>query len=192
MRLNNLKPAAGSKSARHRVGRGIGSGWGKTAGRGHKGQKSRAGGFHKVGFEGGQMPLYRRLPKRGFTSLARRYVETVRLGDLQRLGVDEIDLAVLKQAGIVSALALDARIVKTGELSRKVSVRGIGATSGAKAAIEAAGGSVAEPPATAETAKKAAARKAAQDKAAAIKAAVNKPAEKTAEKPAEKKAPKKQ
>jgi large subunit ribosomal protein L15 len=192
MRLNNLKPAAGSKSARHRAGRGIGSGWGKTAGRGHKGQKSRAGGFHKVGFEGGQMPLYRRLPKRGFTSLSRRYVEVVRLADLQRLGVDEIDLAVLKQAGVVSALALDARIVKTGELSRKVNVRGIGATRGAKAAIEAVGGSVAEAPATADTAKKAAAKKAAADKAAAIKAAVNKPAEKPAEKPTEKKATKQQ
>jgi large subunit ribosomal protein L15 len=192
MRLNNLKPAAGSKSARHRVGRGIGSGWGKTAGRGHKGQKSRAGGFHKVGFEGGQMPLYRRLPKRGFTSLSRRYVEVVRLADLQRLGVDEIDLAVLKQAGVVSALALDARIVKTGELSRKVNVRGIGATRGAKAAIEAVGGSVADAPATADTAKKAAAKKAAADKAAAIKAAVNKPAEKPAEKPTEKKATKQQ
>jgi large subunit ribosomal protein L15 len=142
--LNNLKPAAGSKSARHRVGRGIGSGWGKTAGRGHKGQKSRAGGFHKVGFEGGQMPLYRRLPKRGFTSLTRRYVEVVRLADLQRLGIDEVDLAVLKQAGVVSSLALDARVIKTGELSRKVTVRGIGVTKGAKAAIEAAGGSVAE------------------------------------------------
>jgi large subunit ribosomal protein L15 len=174
MRLNNLKPAAGSKSARHRVGRGIGSGWGKTAGRGHKGQKSRAGGFHKVGFEGGQMPLYRRLPKRGFTSLSRRYVEVVRLADLQRLGVDEIDLAVLKQAGIVSSLALDARVVKTGELSRKVTVRGIGVTKGAKAVIEAAGGSVAEPPVTPDTAKKAAAKKAVADKAAAIKAAVNK------------------
>ena len=102
MRLNTLKPAAGSKSAAHRVGRGIGSGWGKTAGRGHKGQKSRAGGFHKVGFEGGQMPLHRRLPKRGFTSLSRRYVETVRLSELSKLAVDEIDLLVLKQAGIVS------------------------------------------------------------------------------------------
>ena len=119
MRLNNLKPGAGSKSARHRVGRGIGSGWGKTAGRGHKGQKSRAGGFHKVGFEGGQMPLHRRLPKRGFTSRSRRYVDVVRLSDLQRLGLAEVDLSVLKQAGIVSALALDARIVKSGELSTK-------------------------------------------------------------------------
>ena len=146
MRLNNLKPNAGSKSARHRVGRGIGSGWGKTAGRGHKGQKSRAGGFHKVGFEGGQMPLYRRLPKRGFTSRSRRYVDVVRLGDLQRLGLAEVDLSVLKQAGIVSAMALDARIVKSGELSTKVSVRGLGVTKGARAAIEAAGGSLVDDP----------------------------------------------
>jgi len=144
MRLNNLKPSAGSKSARHRVGRGIGSGWGKTAGRGHKGQKSRAGGFHKVGFEGGQMPLHRRLPKRGFTSRSRRYVDVVRLSDLQRLGLAEVDLSVLKQAGIVSAMALDARIVKSGELSTKVSVRGLGVTKGARAAIEAAGGSLEE------------------------------------------------
>lgn len=144
MRLNNLKPGAGSKSARHRVGRGIGSGWGKTAGRGHKGQKSRAGGFHKVGFEGGQMPLHRRLPKRGFTSRSRRYVDVVRLSDLQRLGLAEVDLSVLKQAGIVSAMALDARIVKSGELSTKVSVRGLGVTKGARAAIEAAGGSLIE------------------------------------------------
>ena len=144
MRLNNLKPATGSKSARHRVGRGIGSGWGKTAGRGHKGQKSRAGGFHKVGFEGGQMPLQRRLPKRGFTSLSRRYVEVVRLSDLQRLAIDEVDLAILKQAGVVSARAIDARVIKSGELARKVVVRGLGVTAGAKAVIEAAGGSVAE------------------------------------------------
>jgi large subunit ribosomal protein L15 len=143
MRLNNLKPADGSKSDRHRVGRGIGSGWGKTAGRGHKGQKSRAGGFHKVGFEGGQMPLHRRLPKRGFTSLTRRYVEVVRLSELQKLGADDIDLMVLKQAGIVSVHALDARVIKSGEISRKVSLRGIGVTAGAKAAIEAAGGAVA-------------------------------------------------
>lgn len=143
MRLNNLKPAAGAKSARHRVGRGIGSGWGKTAGRGHKGQKSRAGGFHKVGFEGGQMPLYRRLPKRGFTSLSRRYVEVVRLSELQKLGADEIDLMVLKQAGIVSVHAIDARVIKSGEISRKLALRGIGVTAGAKAAIEAAGGAVA-------------------------------------------------
>ncbi len=144
MRLNNLKPAAGSKSDAHRVGRGIGSGWGKTAGRGHKGQKSRAGGFHKVGFEGGQMPLHRRLPKRGFTSLSRRYVEVVRLSELQKLGADEIDLMTLKQAGIVSVHAIDARVIKSGELSRKVAIKGIGVTAGAKAAIEAAGGSVTE------------------------------------------------
>ena len=186
MRLNNLKPAAGSKSTAHRVGRGIGSGWGKTAGRGHKGQKSRAGGLHKVGFEGGQMPLHRRLPKRGFTSLTRRYVDVVRLSDLQKLGVDEIDLMVLKQAGVVSALALDARVILSGELSRKVSVRGIGVTKGARAAIEAAGGSVAEQPAAPDTAKKAAAKKAIADKKAAVQAAANKPA---ANKPAADKAP---
>jgi len=144
MRLNNLKPAPGSRSARHRVGRGIGSGWGKTAGRGHKGQKARAGGFHKVGFEGGQMPLHRRLPKRGFTSRTRQFVEAVRLGELEKLGADEIDLMVLKQAGVISALALDARVIKSGEIKRKVSVRGIGVTKGAKAAIEAAGGKVAD------------------------------------------------
>jgi len=143
MRLNSLKPAAGAKSTPHRVGRGIGSGWGKTAGRGHKGQKSRAGGFHKVGFEGGQMPLHRRLPKRGFTSLSRRFVEAVRLSELQKLGAEEIDLMVLKQAGVISTLAIDARVIRSGEISRKVSVRGIGVTKGAKAAIEAAGGNVA-------------------------------------------------
>ena len=185
MRLNNLKPAAGSKSAPHRVGRGIGSGWGKTAGRGHKGQKSRAGGFHKVGFEGGQMPLHRRLPKRGFTSLTRRYVDVVRLSDLQKLAIDEVDLMVLKQAGVVSALALDARVIKSGELSRKVSLRGIGVTKGARAAIEAAGGSVAEPAARPDTAKQAAKKKAAADKAAAVKAAASKPAAEAA--PAKKK-----
>jgi large subunit ribosomal protein L15 len=170
MRLNNLKPSAGSKSARHRVGRGIGSGWGKTAGRGHKGQKSRAGGFHKVGFEGGQMPLHRRLPKRGFTSRSRRYVDVVRLSDLQRLGLAEVDLSVLKQAGIVSALALDARIVKSGELSTKVSVRGIGVTKGAKAAIEAAGGSLVDQPVQADSkpTKKAVEKEKAVEKAAKI------------------------
>lgn len=158
MRLNTIKPAVGSKSVRHRVGRGIGSGWGKTAGRGHKGQKSRAGGFHKVGFEGGQMPLHRRLPKRGFTSLTRRFVEAVRLSELDKLGAEEVDLMVLKQAGIVSALALDARVIKSGEIKRKITVRGIGVTVGAKAAIAAAGGSVIEP-----------AKKAAESKAAAQK-----------------------
>lgn len=144
MQLNTLQPAVGSKSARHRVGRGVGSGWGKTAGRGHKGQKSRAGGFHKVGFEGGQMPLHRRLPKRGFTSLTRRFCEEVRLNELQVLSVEEIDLAVLKAANIVSARALSARVIQSGEISRKVVLRGLSATKGAKAAIEAAGGSVEE------------------------------------------------
>ncbi|MBM6704589.1 50S ribosomal protein L15 [Sutterella massiliensis] len=144
MRLNTIKPAEGSKKVAHRVGRGVGSGWGKTAGRGHKGQKSRAGGFHKVGFEGGQMPMYRRLPKRGFTSRSRQFCEVVRLSDLQRLGVDEIDLLVLKEAGIVSSLAQNARVILSGEISRKVTVRGLGVTKGARAAIEAAGGSIAE------------------------------------------------
>lgn len=145
MRLNDLKPAPGSKRARHRVGRGIGSGSGKTAGRGHKGQKARAGGFHKIGFEGGQMPLHRRLPKRGFTSMTRRYVQPVRLSELQKIAADEIDLMVLKQAGVVSIHALDARVIKSGEITRKVTVRGIGVTKGARAAIEAAGGTVVAP-----------------------------------------------
>ncbi len=142
MRLNSIKPAAGSKKVRHRVGRGIGSGWGKTAGRGHKGQKSRAGGFHKVGFEGGQMPLHRRLPKRGFTSLQRRYIETIRLAVIQGLDAQEVDLLTLKSAGIVSVLAQGARIVNTGTIERAVKVRGLGVSAGARAAIEAAGGSV--------------------------------------------------
>jgi large subunit ribosomal protein L15 len=143
MRLNTIKAAQGSKQARHRVGRGIGSGWGKTAGRGHKGQKSRSGGFHKVGFEGGQMPLHRRLPKRGFTSLTRSQIATVRLAQLQRIDAEEIDLLTLKHAGIIPVLSLGARIVKTGELSRRVTVRGLGVSAAAKAAIEAAGGTVA-------------------------------------------------
>ena len=144
MRLNTIKPAAGSKKARRRVGRGIGSGLGKTAGRGHKGQKSRSGGFHKVGFEGGQMPLQRRLPKRGFTSLTKEFVGEVRLRDLQALPVDEIDLLALKQAGLVSELTKSAKVIATGEISRKIVVKGLGATKGARAAIEAAGGSFAE------------------------------------------------
>ncbi|KON81942.1 50S ribosomal protein L15 [Azoarcus sp. PA01] len=143
MRLNTIKPGAGSKSAAKRVGRGIGSGLGKTCGRGHKGQKSRAGGFHKVGFEGGQMPLQRRLPKRGFVSLtAARKVE-VRLSELDKLPVDDIDLLVLMQAGIVPGDALSAKVVLSGTIGRKITLRGIGATKGALAAIEAAGGSVA-------------------------------------------------
>lgn len=144
MRLNTIKPAEGSKHARHRVGRGVGSGWGKTAGRGHKGQKSRAGGFHKVGFEGGQMPMYRRLPKRGFTSLTRKFCEVVRLSDLQRLGADEIDLGVLVAAGVVSIHAQSARVILSGEITRKVTLRGIAVTKGARQTIEAAGGVIAD------------------------------------------------
>ena len=144
MELNNLKPAEGAKHAKRRVGRGIGSGLGKTAGRGHKGQKSRSGGFHKVGFEGGQMPLQRRLPKRGFTSLTKEFVGEVRLADIEKLPVDEIDLLALKQAGLVGELARSAKIIATGEIKRKVVVKGLGATKNARAAIEAAGGSFAE------------------------------------------------
>jgi len=143
MRLNSMKAPAGARSPRHRVGRGIGSGWGKTAGRGHKGQRARAGGYHKIGFEGGQMPLHRRLPKRGFKSLTRAFVATVRLGDLERLKDETIDLAALKQAGLAPTLAQAARIVRTGELKRRITVQGVGVTAGARAAIEAAGGSVA-------------------------------------------------
>jgi len=134
MRLNTLKPAQGAKHARHRVGRGVGSGWGKTAGLGHKGQRARAGGYHKVGFEGGQMPLHRRLPKRGFTSLDRdRYAE-VRLSDLQRMKASEIDLAVLKLEGVVSRLILDAKVILSGKLTRALTLRGVKATKGARAA----------------------------------------------------------
>jgi len=143
MELNTIRPAEGAKHAKRRVGRGIGSGLGKTAGRGHKGQKSRSGGFHKVGFEGGQMPLQRRLPKRGFKSLATPFKAEVRLGDLETLPVAEIDMLALKQAGLVPELARSVRIIKAGEISKKVTVKGLVATKGAKAAIEAAGGSVA-------------------------------------------------
>jgi len=144
MRLNSIKPAEGAKHAPRRVGRGIGSGLGKTCGRGHKGQKSRSGGFHKVGFEGGQMPLQRRLPKRGFKSLtASRNVE-VRLSELALLPVEEIDLLALQAAGVVPANALSAKVILSGKIERKVVLKGVGATKGAKAAIEAAGGSVAE------------------------------------------------
>jgi large subunit ribosomal protein L15 len=143
MRLNTIKPAAGSRKAKRRVGRGIGSGLGKTAGRGHKGQKSRSGGFHKVGFEGGQMPLQRRLPKRGFVSLTREDTAEVRLADLARCPVDEIDLIALKTAGLVPAAAKTAKVILKGKLERAVKLNGVLATKGAKAAIEAAGGSVA-------------------------------------------------
>ena len=143
MELNTIKPAAGAKHAKRRVGRGIGSGLGKTAGRGHKGQKSRAGGYHKVGFEGGQMPLQRRLPKRGFWSLATGDTAEVRLSDLERIGADEVDLLALKAAGVVPQLAKQAKVILSGALTRKVTLKGVAATKGAKAAIEAAGGSVA-------------------------------------------------
>lgn len=143
MELNTIQPADGAKHAKRRVGRGIGSGLGKTAGRGHKGQKSRSGGFHKVGFEGGQMPLQRRLPKRGFKSLAKPFKAEVRLSDLQALPVAEIDILALKQAGLVSELARVVRVIQSGEISKKVALKGLIATKGAKAAIEAAGGSVA-------------------------------------------------
>jgi len=142
MQINTIKPAEGSKKARRRVGRGIGSGLGKTAGRGHKGQKSRAGGYHKVGFEGGQMPLQRRLPKRGFKSAQLKYNGEVSLSDLQLLDVAEVDLLTLKAAGLVRQLVRHVKVIKSGELSRKVLLKGIGATAGAKAAIEAAGGTV--------------------------------------------------
>ena len=145
MRLNTLKPGKGAKHASKRVGRGIGSGLGKTAGRGHKGQKSRSGGFHKVGFEGGQMPLHRRLPKRGFTPLTRGLTAEVRLRDLERMDGERIDLAALKEAGIASRLSIAAKVILSGKLTRKVTLVGIGATKGAKAAIEAAGGSVSAP-----------------------------------------------
>lgn len=144
MKLNTIQPAEGAKHAKRRVGRGIGSGLGKTAGRGHKGQKSRSGGFHKVGFEGGQMPLQRRLPKRGFVSLTNDRNVEVRLSELAVLPVDEVDLQTLKQAGLVPQLALSAKVVLSGELSRKMTLKGVGATKGAKAAIEAAGGTVGE------------------------------------------------
>ncbi len=142
MELNTIQPAAGAKHAKRRVGRGIGSGLGKTAGRGHKGQKSRSGGFHKVGFEGGQMPLQRRLPKRGFKSQSKPFKAEVRLSDLAKLPVADIDLLALKQARLISELARVVRVIKAGELSKKVTLKGVIATKGAKAAIEAAGGSV--------------------------------------------------
>jgi large subunit ribosomal protein L15 len=145
MELNDIKPAEGANKVRRRVGRGIGSGLGKTAGRGHKGQKSRSGGFHKVGFEGGQMPLQRRLPKRGFISLTRNDTAEVRLSEIAKMPIDTIDLVALKQAGIVPIQALAAKVVLSGKIEKKVKLVGILATKGAKAAIEAAGGSIEAP-----------------------------------------------
>jgi large subunit ribosomal protein L15 len=152
MRLNEIKPARGAKHARKRVGRGFGS-HGKTAGRGHKGQKARSGGFHKVGFEGGQMPLQRRVPKRGFVSPHRGDTAEVRLSDLQKMSSDVIDLAALKEAGIVPHLALRAKVIVAGELKRKVALKGLLASKGARAAIEAAGGSIEAPAEAAPRAK---------------------------------------
>ena len=143
MELNNIKPAAGAKHAKRRVGRGIGSGLGKTAGRGHKGQKSRSGGYHKVGFEGGQMPLQRRLPKRGFKSHLLKYNAEVTLAALEQLGLAEVDVLALKQANLVGEMAKVVKVINTGALTKAVKLTGIGATAGAKAAIEAVGGSVA-------------------------------------------------
>jgi large subunit ribosomal protein L15 len=157
MRLNTLKPAPGAKKDRHRVGRGVGSGWGKTAGRGHKGQKARSGGFHKVGFEGGQMPLHRRLPKRGFNSPTREDIAEVRLSELEILQATDVDLATLQAAGIVPRKALGAKIIVSGKLTKKLNVKGdVRASKGARAAIEAAGGSiqVIEKPATPKKEKK--------------------------------------
>jgi large subunit ribosomal protein L15 len=142
MELNKIKPAAGAKHSKRRVGRGIGSGLGKTAGRGHKGQKARAGGYHKVGFEGGQMPLHRRLPKRGFVSPMRGDTAEVRLDELAKVKSDTIDLAALQAAGVVSKLALRAKVILSGEIKRKIVLKAIGVTKGARAAIEAAGGSI--------------------------------------------------
>jgi large subunit ribosomal protein L15 len=144
MRLNTLKPATGSKPTRHRVGRGIGSGSGKTCGRGHKGQHARAGGFHKVGFEGGQMPLQRRLPKVGFTSKISATKGEVRLHELAKVGSEVIDLAALKAANIVAAKVLRAKVIASGEIHIPVTLRGIAVTKGARAAIEAAGGKIEE------------------------------------------------
>ncbi|MFW2356806.1 50S ribosomal protein L15 [Hydrogenophaga sp.] len=143
MQLNTIKPSEGSKHAKRRVGRGIGSGLGKTAGRGHKGQKSRSGGYHKVGFEGGQMPLQRRLPKRGFKSAQLQFNAEVTLTDISALNVADVDMLVLKQAGLVPHLAKRVKVIKTGELTRAVSFKDVSATAGAKAVIEAAGGSIA-------------------------------------------------
>jgi len=143
MQLNTIKPANGAKKAKRRVGRGIGSGLGKTAGRGHKGQKSRSGGFHKIGFEGGQMPLQRRLPKRGFKSASLKFNAEITLDDLQRLDAAEVDILTLKQARLVGENAKVVKVINSGALSKKLSLKGVGVTAGAKAAIEAAGGSVA-------------------------------------------------
>ena len=196
MQLNTIKPAAGAKHARRRVGRGIGSGLGKTAGRGHKGQKSRSGGFHKVGFEGGQMPLQRRLPKRGFNSLARGLTAEVRLSDLQKMVGTDIDLKALKEAGVVPEATEAVKVILSGKLERKVSLSGLRVTKGARAAIEAAGGSIAalEVKAPVGKGKKAKARvdaiAKAKARAEAPKGVKAEPADKAKAKPKSPKAPK--
>jgi large subunit ribosomal protein L15 len=196
MQLNTIKPAAGAKRARRRVGRGIGSGLGKTAGRGHKGQKSRSGGFHKVGFEGGQMPLQRRLPKRGFNSRARGLTAEVRLSDLQKMTSTDIDLKVLKEAGVVPETTEAVKVILSGKLERKVSLSGLRVTKGARVAIEAAGGSIAalELKAPVGKGKKAKARAEAiakaKARAEAPKAVKAKPADRTKAKPKASKASK--
>lgn len=143
MELNNIKPATGAKHAKRRVGRGIGSGLGKTAGRGHKGQKSRSGGYHKVGFEGGQMPMHRRLPKRGFKSQSLKYNAEITLSALDSLQVNDVDLVLLKQTGLVKQMTRVVKVINTGTINKAVRLSGVGATASAKAAIEAVGGSVA-------------------------------------------------
>ncbi len=186
MQLNTLSPAPGSKKARRRVGRGIGSGLGKTAGRGHKGQKSRSGGFHKVGFEGGQMPLHRRLPKRGFVSHLKRVTAEVRLSDLDRLQGEAVDLTVLREAGLVPARAERARIILAGAITKRFNVKDVVVTKGARAAIEALGGSVTVDPEVAKAAEaraeaaKARADKVSEAQARASKADSDKAAEKKA------------
>lgn len=154
MELNTIRPARGAKHARRRVGRGPGSGLGKTGGRGHKGQRARSGGYHKVGFEGGQMPLQRRLPKRGFSSLTREAIAEVRLSDLERIGGDKVDLGVLKAAGVVPGSALGAKVIVSGKLTRKLAVSGVFASKGARAAIESAGGTLEVPESKAAEGKK--------------------------------------
>ena len=144
LRLNSIKPAEGAKTARKRVGRGPGSGVGKTAGRGHKGQKSRSGGYHKVGFEGGQMPLQRRLPKRGFRSAVNKHTAEIRLNELAKVEGDVVDLAALQKAGVIGLNINRAKAILSGEINRAVTLKGIGATKGARAAIEKAGGKVEE------------------------------------------------
>ena len=171
MQLNTIKPAAGAKHARKRVGRGIGSGTGKTAGLGHKGQHARAGGYHKTGFEGGQMPLQRRLPKRGFVSTSRNDTSEVRLSDLNRLAADTIDILVLKESGIVPIHALSAKVIVSGEIKRSVTLHGLLVSKGARAAVEAAGGKI-ETPAAAEAKPAAGSKKAARKAEAIAKATI--------------------